>query len=59
MLEELSGYVDAGKIKCHLTQRLKLTVAGLRKAHGLIESGKCIGKVSLGTDEEGEGEPFT
>lgn len=59
MLEELSRFIDEGKIKCHMTQRLRLTVDGLRNAHGLIETGKCIGKVSLGVDEEGSGEPFT
>jgi NADPH:quinone reductase-like Zn-dependent oxidoreductase len=58
MLEELSEYIDSGKIKCHLTQRLKLNVDGLRKAHGMIESGKTIGKIALGVDEEGTGEAF-
>lgn len=58
MLEDLSRCIDDGKIKCHLTQRLKLNVEGARKAHELIESGKCIGNVGLGVDEERAGEAF-
>jgi len=58
MLQELSGYCDEGKIKSHVTQRLKLTLDGLRKGHELIESKKMIGKVAFGIAEEGVGESF-
>ncbi|RDW65141.1 hypothetical protein BP5796_09833 [Coleophoma crateriformis] len=58
MMEELSKYIDEGKIHCTLTKRLRLTAEGLRTAHEQIESKKTIGKISLGVDEEGEGKPF-
>jgi NADPH:quinone reductase-like Zn-dependent oxidoreductase len=51
MLTELARLIDDGKIKCHLTKRLK-------EAHELVESGKSIGKVGLGVEEAGEGEAF-
>ncbi|KAJ5683965.1 uncharacterized protein N7477_000310 [Penicillium maclennaniae] len=47
ILEELSRLLDAGKIRCHLTQRLGLTLDGLREAHRAIESGANIGKTGL------------
>jgi NADPH:quinone reductase-like Zn-dependent oxidoreductase len=59
MLEELAECIDAGKIKCHLTRRLKLTAEGIKEAHRLIESGKMIGKVALGVSENGVGQPFS
>jgi len=59
MMENLAKYIDEGKIHCTLTKRLKLTVEGLRTAHELIESKKTIGKIGLGVDEEGEGQPFS
>jgi hypothetical protein len=31
MLEELAEYIDLGKIKSHLTNRMKLKVEGIRK----------------------------
>jgi NADPH:quinone reductase-like Zn-dependent oxidoreductase len=58
LLAELAQLVDEGRIKCHLTRRLRLTLNGLREAHELVESGKSIGKVGLGTDEPGDGECF-
>ncbi|PYH75425.1 quinone oxidoreductase [Aspergillus uvarum CBS 121591] len=58
ILEELSELIDSGKIRCHLTKRLKLTLEGVRKGHELLESGGSIGKVGLGLDEAGPGEPF-
>jgi NADPH:quinone reductase-like Zn-dependent oxidoreductase len=58
MLTELARLIDDGKIKCHLTKRLRLTLAGLKEAHELVESGKSIGKVGLGVEEAGEGEAF-
>lgn len=56
ILEELTRLVDEGRIKCHLARRLKLTLEGLREAHRLVESGKSMGKIALGT--EGDGRPF-
>jgi hypothetical protein len=35
-----------------------LTLANLKEAHRLIESGKSVGKMGLGVDELGEGTPF-
>ncbi|KAE8381968.1 chaperonin 10-like protein [Aspergillus bertholletiae] len=51
MLEQLSALIDAGKIKCHLTRRLKLDLDGVKEAHRIVESGKAIGKVALGFSE--------
>ncbi|KAE8389654.1 hypothetical protein BDV23DRAFT_194313 [Aspergillus alliaceus] len=51
MMEELSVLIDAGKIKCHLTKRLKLDLEGVKEAHRILESGKAIGKVALGVSE--------
>ncbi|KAE8423473.1 hypothetical protein BDV36DRAFT_306007 [Aspergillus pseudocaelatus] len=51
MLEELSTFIDAGKIKCHLTRRLQLNLEGIKEAHRILESGKAIGKVGLGLCE--------
>ena len=59
MLEELAAYIDSGKIKSHLTKRMKLTVEGLRKGHGLIEAKSVIGKIAFGVEEEGSAEAFT
>ena len=58
MMEKLSKYIDEGRIHCTLTNRLRLTAKGLRTAHELIESKATIGKIGLGVDEEGEGQPF-
>jgi NADPH:quinone reductase-like Zn-dependent oxidoreductase len=57
-LAELAKWLDDGTIQCHMTKRMKLNLKGLRAAHELVESGKSVGKVGLGVDEEGEGEPF-
>ena len=59
MLEELAGYIESGKIKSHLTKRMKLTVENVRKGHELIEAKKVIGKIAFGIDEEGSAEAFT
>lgn len=58
MMENLSKYIDKGKIHSTLTKRMKLTADGLRTAHELIESKKTIGKIGLGVDEEDETEAF-
>ena len=51
-LEDLSRYIDEGKIKSHLTSRLKLTVENLRKGHERIEGKSVIGKIAFGVEEE-------
>ncbi|KAI0013248.1 quinone oxidoreductase [Xylariaceae sp. FL0662B] len=56
--EELSRLLDEGTIKCHLTQRLRLTAEGIREAHRRLEAGKAVGKLALGVDEPGEGDAF-
>lgn len=58
ILEELAELIDSGRIKCHLVNRLRLTVDGLREAHRIIEKGGNIGKVALGLTEQGNGELF-
>ncbi|KAI0143062.1 quinone oxidoreductase [Xylariaceae sp. FL1272] len=57
--EELSRLLDEGVIKCHLKQRLRLTVEGITEGHRRLEEGKAVGKIALGVDEPGEGEPFS
>lgn len=56
--EELARLLDEGELECHLTRRLRLTVAGIREAHEVIENGTTVGKIALGVDEHGEGEAF-
>ncbi|GAD97675.1 quinone oxidoreductase [Paecilomyces variotii No. 5] len=58
ILEELTDLIESGKIKCHLTRRLRLTLEGLREGHRLIEEGGVIGKIGLGVNEHGTGEAF-
>jgi len=59
MLEELATYIDSGKIKSHLTRRMKLTLEGIRTGHQLSEEKKLIGKIAFGVDEPGSVEAFT
>lgn len=56
--EDLARMLDDGTVKCHLTRRLKLSLAGLKEAHRENEAGSGIGKTALGVDEEGPGEAF-
>ena len=58
MLADLARWVDEGTVECHLTRRFRLSLKGLREAHGVIEGGGSIGKNGLGVDVEGEGECF-
>ncbi|GLB05689.1 hypothetical protein AtubIFM57258_000978 [Aspergillus tubingensis] len=58
ILEELTDLIDANKIKCHLTKRLRLTLDGVKKGHELLQSGGSIGKVGLGVNEPGPGAIF-
>jgi NADPH:quinone reductase-like Zn-dependent oxidoreductase len=57
-LAELARWVDEGRIQCHMTKRMRLNLKGLQAAHDLVESGKSIGKVGLGVEDEGDGEAF-
>ncbi|OTB04188.1 hypothetical protein M426DRAFT_59082 [Hypoxylon sp. CI-4A] len=56
--EQLAKYIDDGTIKCHLMQRVRLTAEGIREVHRRLEEGKAVGKIALGIDEPGEGQPF-
>ncbi|KAI9818825.1 MAG: hypothetical protein M1827_007646 [Pycnora praestabilis] len=56
VLTELAELVDREVVKCHLKQKLRLNLKGLRKAHGLIEQGGSLGKNGLGVDVKGEEE---
>ncbi|KAL1602945.1 hypothetical protein SLS59_004600 [Nothophoma quercina] len=47
ILERLKELLDNNEVKCHNTQKLKVDVEGVRRAHEIIEGGKAIGKVSL------------
>jgi NADPH:quinone reductase-like Zn-dependent oxidoreductase len=58
MMDEVVGYCNSGKIKSHLTTRLKLNREGLKRAHELIEANATVGKIGLGVDEQGEGKVF-
>ncbi|KAI9693402.1 MAG: hypothetical protein M1820_009331 [Bogoriella megaspora] len=53
ILEQLARWIDEGKIKCHLQQKLPLTADGLRRAHEIIEGGKAVGKVGVGIGVDG------
>jgi NADPH:quinone reductase-like Zn-dependent oxidoreductase len=59
MVENIVKGINEGKLRSHLHARLKLNRAGLEEAHKRIESGATIGKIGLGIDEEGAGDPFT
>jgi NADPH:quinone reductase-like Zn-dependent oxidoreductase len=54
----LADLMEEKKIVPTLGKRYKLTLEGLKEAHRNIESGTTVGKVGLGVDELGEGEPF-
>lgn len=56
--EGLGQFIEDGTIKCHLMQRVRLTVEGIREVHRRLEAGKAVGKIALGIDEPGEGKPF-
>lgn len=58
ILEELSGLLDSGKIQCHLTKRLGLTLDGIREAHRLTEEGGNIGKTVITRADAGGAELF-
>ncbi|MFO1056057.1 MAG: zinc-binding alcohol dehydrogenase family protein [Dongiaceae bacterium] len=48
ILAEVAALVDAGVLRTTMTENLgPLTVAGLRRAHALVESGRAIGKTVL------------
>lgn len=47
ILKKLSQLADESKIQSTVTEKLPLTVANLRKAHEILESGKAIGKIAF------------
>jgi len=48
LLSEVADLVDAGRIRSTMTETMgAITAANLKRAHGLIESGKARGKVVL------------
>lgn len=58
ILEELSKLLESGKIQCHLTHRLGLTLEGLRGAHRATEEGGNIGKTVVTVGDAGGAELF-
>ncbi|EPQ57186.1 zinc-binding alcohol dehydrogenase [Gloeophyllum trabeum ATCC 11539] len=58
ILTELADLVEEGSIRCHLTQKFKLSLEGLREGHAAIEKGGSIGKIAFGVDEAGDAEAF-
>ncbi|GIZ45145.1 hypothetical protein CKM354_000832600 [Cercospora kikuchii] len=59
ILKRLAEWVDEGRIKCHHTQTLPLTVEGVREAHRKIEESGVKGKIGLSVDGLKTGEAFT
>lgn len=59
ILKELARLVDEGVIKCHLARRLRLTLDGWKEGHRIAQSGRSMGKVGLGVEEESPNVPFT
>lgn len=48
ILDTVAGLIDAGKIRSTATQSFgTINAANLKRAHGLIESGKAKGKITL------------
>ena len=58
ILEELGKFLDSGKIQCHLTHRLGLTLEGIREAHRGVEKGGNIGKTVVTLDKTAGAEAF-
>jgi len=45
IMNDLKAYMEDGTIKSHLQVKEQLSLAGLRKAHEVVEGGKSVGKV--------------
>ncbi|KAG5767232.1 hypothetical protein H9Q72_004682 [Fusarium xylarioides] len=58
MLETISRLMEDGTLISTAGTRLRLTLEGLKEAHRKVESSTTVGKIALGVDEPGEGEPF-
>ncbi|KAK1145010.1 hypothetical protein N8T08_004725 [Aspergillus melleus] len=58
ILEESRQFLESGKISRHLTQRLPLTLDGLREAPRGIESGGNLGKTGVAIDTKSDGDTF-
>ncbi|KAF4338416.1 NADPH2:quinone reductase [Fusarium beomiforme] len=58
MLGKIASLMEEGTLFPTAGTRLKLTLEGLKEAHRRVESSTTVGKIALGVDEPGEGEPF-
>ncbi|EMT69591.1 hypothetical protein FOC4_g10003323 [Fusarium odoratissimum] len=58
MLDTISRLMEDGTLFSTVGTRLRLTLEGLKEAHKRVESSTTVGKIALGVDEPGEGEPF-
>ncbi|PNP58446.1 hypothetical protein FNYG_15109 [Fusarium nygamai] len=58
MLGTISRLMEDGTLFSTAGTRLRLTLEGLKEAHRRVESSTTVGKIALGVDEPGEGEPF-
>ncbi|RGP80722.1 nadph2:quinone reductase [Fusarium longipes] len=58
MLGTISKLMEDGTLVPNVSKRMKLTLEGLKEAHRQVEGSQTIGKIALGVDEPGEGEPF-
>ncbi|CVL05578.1 NADPH2:quinone reductase [Fusarium proliferatum] len=58
MLATISSLMEEGTLSSTAGTRLRLTLEGLKEAHRRVESSTTVGKIALGVDEPGEGEPF-
>lgn len=59
ILRELAGLLETGEVQCHLQQKFRLNVEGMRKAHEKVEGGGSIGKNALSINFGEGGAPFT
>ncbi|EWZ29434.1 NADPH2:quinone reductase [Fusarium oxysporum Fo47] len=58
MLGTISRLMEDGSLFSTVGTRLRLTLEGLKEAHKSVEGSTTVGKIALGVDEPGEGEPF-
>lgn len=58
MLGTISRLMEDGTLFSTVGTRLRLTLEGLKEAHKRVEGSTTVGKIALGVDEPGEGEPF-
>ncbi|KAF4959461.1 hypothetical protein FGADI_1682 [Fusarium gaditjirri] len=58
MLGTISRLMEEGVLFSTAGTRLRLTLEGLKEAHRRVESSTTVGKIALGVDVPGDGEPF-